>query len=74
MELACPTRPECDQTAPRPFITPLSAQMRLCPWGNVLPGHPENQDQELQASQDSQALRLIPEWEQREGGEGAVEL
>lgn len=34
-----------------------------------MPGHPENQDQVLQASEDLQALQLIPEREQRgEGG------
>lgn len=41
--------------------------------GNVLPGHPENQDQELQASWVSQALQLVPggKSETREGsGEG----
>lgn len=30
------------------------------PRGKVLPGHPVNQDQVLQSSRDSQALRLIP--------------
>lgn len=45
----------------------------MAPGGNLLPGHPENQDQEPQASQDSQALRLIPEREQRGGGEGVAE-
>lgn len=34
----------------------------------------KTKDQELQASRDSQALRLIPEREQREGGEGVAEL
>lgn len=39
------------------------------PWGKELPGHPENQDQVLQASQDFQALQLIPGSEHRaEGG------
>lgn len=39
------------------------------PWGKELPGHPENQDQALQASQDYQALQLIPGSEHRaEGG------
>lgn len=42
------------------------------PWGKVLPGHPENQDQVLQASQDSQALQLIPEREQRDEGRAWV--
>lgn len=40
--------------------------------GNVLPGHPESKDQELQAPQDSQALRLIPPRVRREGGGGVV--
>lgn len=39
------------------------------PWGKVLPGHPENQDQALQASQ---ALQLIPEREQRDEGRAWV--
>lgn len=34
----------------------------------MVPGHPENQDQVLQASEDSQALQLIPEREQRDEG------
>lgn len=33
-----------------------------------MPGHPENQDQVLQASEDLQALQLIPEREQRDEG------
>lgn len=33
-----------------------------------MPGHPENQDQVLQVSEDLQALQLIPEREQRDEG------
>lgn len=33
-----------------------------------MPGHPESQDQVLQASEDLQALQLIPEREQRDEG------
>lgn len=33
-----------------------------------MPGHPENQDQVFQASEDLQALQLIPEREQRDEG------
>lgn len=50
-----------------------SLPIQSLPRGKVLPGHPENQDQVLQASRDSQALQLIPggNGKMREGsGEG----
>lgn len=63
-------RSNCPQALPNTSICTNEAW----PLGrNLLPGHPENQDQELQASQDSQALWLIPEREQRGGGEGVAE-